>query len=97
MSKKAILIMDMPKNCAECNLCSSQDGEYFCIPDDFTHYLDESYVSHNTTERPEWCPLKEVPKKRRTIGKESENDQLCFNGGYNACIDEILEGSEVNE
>jgi hypothetical protein len=38
------------------------------------------------------CPLREIPQKKRTIGKESENDQLCFNGGYNACLDEILKG-----
>ena len=78
---KAILIMDMPSCCDECDI-----NGIFC-----------GDVGSNDMCRAAGCPLKKVPKKRRTIGKVSENDQLCFNGGYNACIDEILEGSEANE
>ena len=44
--------------------------------------------------KPDWCPLKSLPKKKPTIGKESENDILCMNAGYNACIDELLKGEE---
>ena len=65
---KAMLVMDMPKNCAGCDLCSSQDGEYFCVPDDFNHYLGSSYVNHNATKRPEWCHLKEVPNSKIFYG-----------------------------
>lgn len=89
---KAILVMDMPKNCYECNLrFTNLSCEDICSK-------DNKYIEVNIFERkPKWCPLREVPQKRRTIGKESENDQLCFNGGYNACIDEILKGAEENE
>lgn len=76
---KAILVMDMPN---KCNRCLLFDDEYdLCVP-------TGKDVSGET--KPKCCPLREVPKKRRTKGKESENDQLCINAGWNACIDEIL-------
>lgn len=85
---KAILVMDMPKNCAECNLCGNQDDEYFCIPDDFTHYLGSSYVNHSCESRPEWCLLKPMPEKRNTEYNPARNPYTTE--GYNTCIDEIL-------
>ena len=49
---KAILVIDMPKNCAECPLVEILGDEYFCIPDDFNHYLGDSYVKHSCEQRP---------------------------------------------
>lgn len=86
---KAILIMDMPKNCAECSLCGTQDGEYFCIPDDFAHYLGDSYVNRFCENKPEWCPLKPIPEKTIPFPIDDE-EQKQFCKGWNACIDEIL-------
>ena len=84
---KAILVMDMPKNCAKCNLCGTQDDEYFCIPDDFAHYLGDSYVNHSCESKPDWCPLKPMPEKRdmRFLDDASE----YYRQGWNACIDAI--------
>lgn len=88
---KAYLIMDMPKNCAECSLCSSQDDEYFCISDDFEHYLGTRFASHNATERPNWCPLRELPQRvEEAIGTGNMFKAI----GWNECIDEIMRGSE---
>lgn len=69
---KAILVMDMPKNCAECDLCGIQDDEIFCIPDDFTHYLSSSYMNHSCESRPDWCPLKELPNPIDVSGCKTE-------------------------
>jgi len=86
---KAILVMDMPKNCAECNLCGNQDDENFCIPDDFTHYLGSSYVNHSCESRPDWCPLKPMPNKdNKSYFPDEYSDG--HRDGYNTCIDEIL-------
>lgn len=74
---KAVLILDMPKNCEECSL---RDDDW-CIPEDRDVPLKS---------KPDWCPLRELPQKKRTMGKESENDMLCFNAGWNSCIEEIL-------
>jgi len=75
---KAVLVMDMPKNCFACDLesygeCKAMFGE----------------VIENKLEKPSWCPLKPMPEKKPTIGKESENDKVCMNFGWNACIDAI--------
>ena len=54
---KAVLIMDMPEQvCQECTLCyeAENDDEYLCcatgklVPD---------------REKPDWCPLRELPEK----------------------------------
>ena len=78
---KAILVMDMPENCFKCKL---QDWANCRIVKG----------CHTGDTRPNWCPLKPIPSKRPTIGKESDNDILCMNTGYNACIDEILGDKE---
>lgn len=78
---KAVLIMDMPEQtCQMCTLCyeTENDDEYLCcaagklLPDG---------------EKPDWCPLRELPKK-------ANHPDYCDNGrfdkGWNACLDEIL-------
>ena len=48
---KAILVIDMPKNCAECKLIHLQGiGESICNAVDWE-------------ERPSWCPLRPLPHK----------------------------------
>lgn len=90
---KAFLVMDMPKNCAECDLCVTQDDEYFCIPDDFAHYLGSSYVNHSCENKPDWCPLRPVPEKdNKSYFSDEYSDG--HKDGYNACIDEILRKKE---
>lgn len=81
---KAVLVMDMPEQvCQKCTLCyeTENDDEYLCcavgklLPDG---------------EKPDWCPLRELPKHRRTIGNVSEGKKLLMNAGFNDCLDEIL-------
>lgn len=40
--------------------------------------------------RPEFCPLRELPKHKRTIGAVDEGKKLLLNAGWNDCLDEIL-------
>ena len=86
---KAILVMDMPSSCGECPICQGIDkcGEYICsIKDDFEY---EQGYSDGKYERPDYCPLRECPKKR-----EKSNYYTDWSVGYNACIDDILGGGE---
>lgn len=92
---KAILVMDMPKSCracdlrviGSCNFCTGAGGRK----------IDQMKIINNDI-KPDWCPLRELPQKKRTIGNESENDQLCINAGWNACIDTILKAvAEVKD
>lgn len=52
---KAVLVIDMPKDCRRCQLMVDR----FCygIP------ADEVHDSININERPKWCPLKPLPQK----------------------------------
>ena len=72
---KAVLVMDIPKDCYECKL---QDWLTCRI-------AKKCNTSHS---RPDWCPLRELPKKKSVYTNGHYSD------GYNACIDELLEDKE---
>lgn len=96
---KAVLIMDMPEQvCQKCTLCyeTENDDEYLCcatgklLPDG---------------EKPDWCPLRELPKKKEefellecegSMEKVWEFPSLK-NKGFNACLDEILKEKKVGD
>lgn len=83
---KAVLVMDMPKECGKCNL---YDPEY-----DVCEATDK-YV--RTFGKPDWCPLRELPGKAEVsdCGELCDTDDWYDSGyadGYNACIDELLGG-----
>lgn len=85
---KAILIMDIPSKCLDCNLCIlDMDGSISC-------YYYRKEICDNIGEnksRPDWCPLRELPDKK--------NWGEMFNGnvkGWNDCIKEII-GESNNE
>lgn len=56
---KAVLIMDMPGSCFGCNLChiNSSDGEDRCQAFEVSRP-----VNSETYEKPDWCPLRELPE-----------------------------------
>lgn len=81
---KAVLVMDMPESCFGCNFChiNCSDGdEYSCQALEVAGPVDS-----NTYEKPEWCPLRELPEK-------ANHPDYCDNGrfdkGWNACLEEI--------
>ncbi len=83
---KAILVMDMPNKCSECHLCDT--------PNAYSNYLCRAtncIIICTINERQEWCPLREVPKKVKIVTDEEEVEYFR---GYNACIDELLGGGE---
>ena len=87
---KAILVMDnMPDKCGECE-CS------YCDYDDLHLNLICAVVGDNVSgsDKPDWCPLREMPEKKKTIGTESETERIYMNCGWNDCIDAIGGGDE---
>ena len=103
---KAIVVMDMPKNCLECPFRYKSEEKPL---GNFTYQslfrckyepdgLDEDegdmvYLNDIMMKsKPEWCPLREVPQKPDypPINEQS------YVAGWNACIDEIMKGSEEN-
>lgn len=82
---KAILVIDMPESCDKCQLMFRHEEERCCMPEGRNSF----------SKKPSWCPLKPVPEKydiEEEKKKPHDRDYTWeFEGGYNACIDEILD------
>lgn len=80
---KAMLIMDMPSRCIECQFCDNED---FPMCEAGGRRIKDD----NIEKRQEWCPLKEVPQKK----EDNLSIHLPYNEGYingwNDCIKEML-------
>ncbi len=88
---KAVLVMDMPERCDKCLLLlkiPQKDGLALCLARP-KNGQEEYNPKHEKSWRPDWCPLRELPEK-----KKADTDLLTMeNGiveGWNACLAEIL-------
>lgn len=74
---KAILIMDMPNCCGECEM----SGTGVC----------RKWNRKDLRSFPKECPLKEIPEHRE-VNSDPYHVSLteAYDFGYNACLDEIL-------
>lgn len=84
---KAILVMDMPKDCCIC-VFNNHTGRCKVTG----KYCNAYHHEGGLTGRPNWCPLKPMPNKKSTEYNPCRNPYIAE--GYNSCIDEILGGSE---
>ena len=55
---KAVLMMDMPETCDDCNLCYYSDGKVKLC------YWYDRVISET---KPNWCPLMPVPTNKNMI------------------------------
>lgn len=61
-------VENLPNSCYECSCCHTKDydsrykldGEKFC---GITNMEVDNHYNYN--DRPNWCPLREIPKKNR--------------------------------
>ena len=78
---KAILVMDMPDDCFECNFCVELAAHDRCVA---------AGKSIFTIKKPDWCPLKELPEKME--GYNSIKWQWGeYEDGWNHCIDYLVD------
>ena len=84
---KAVLVMDNPESCFECNFlyCDGDTNLDSCQAREEARPVDSE-----TYKKPDWCPLRKLPKHKRTIGAVDEGKKLLLNAGWNDCLDEIL-------
>lgn len=87
---KAMLIMDMPKNCMECQLLVGFIGKEVAVCTGTTNSKKYAFPDEG---RPNYCPLREVPQKKEDRASKSLV-RIGERIGYNKCIDEILGGGE---
>ena len=90
---KACLVMDIPSNCKDCNMNvlgrEPHTGQmcFRCV------HHPTIMVLPKETKRPDWCPLRELPKKdNKSYFPDEYSDG--HRDGYNACIDELLADKE---
>lgn len=84
---KAVLIMDdMPDYCNDCY------AMYMSLSGIFCRAAEESLPAK--AERPDWCPLRELPEKKETVHSQECYTNSYFtdemNAGWNACLNKIL-------
>lgn len=83
---KAVLVMDMPENCADCQLVDDDPSGLYCpLADDYYDGTD------STEDKASWCPLRELPEKIPELKHGYESvEKSILRKGWNACLDEIL-------
>lgn len=79
---KAILIMDMPECCNDCQLCYYSDGR---VP--ICSYT--RWAVDNLKAKPEWCILKLMPVEKFTCLNYDNETILNYNRGWNDCLKTI--------
>lgn len=84
---KAILVIDMPEICIDCPLSFFERGtpklNLVCGP---------TQEDVNGGDKPDWCPLREVPKPKMYGELQDTNGLKWWGEGYNACLSDILKG-----
>ena len=88
---KVVLVIDEPRSCGSCRFSHyDEHPDHWCCGA-CNNY--EKTVDLNNPLRPEWCPLKPVPKK--ITGDNSIKYQLGdYEDGWNHCLDMILDDDE---
>ncbi len=81
---KAILVIDMPDDCFECNFCVELAAQDRCVA---------AGKSIFTIKKPKWCPLKPAPDEMYEGGTWTADGYVedGFPSGWNACLCEILD------
>lgn len=79
------MLEKMPFMCGMCRF-STRGTHPVCIATDREHFVDISKGG-----RPSWCPLKEMPERKR-LPHETDEDDILFGKacGWNECIEEML-------
>lgn len=97
---KVIAVIDRPENCQKCwfSMCyyslplSTRRKGYSCrIQDTNTRVVED--FDYDEEVHLKNCPLREVPQQREEKMASDVGLRDCgFIDGWNACLDEILEG-----
>ncbi len=88
---KAVLVMDMPECCADC-YC----GHFERDTKELNLVCGATGEDANNVGKPDWCPLRELPERKKTFTTlECHSNGRWTEGmkaGWNACLDAIEGG-----
>ncbi len=86
---KAVLVMDMPESCDMCDFVDDMQPPRY---GERTLYCSAPGIGEDVTDyvacRPDWCPLRELPEKKKLTYTDLCTD--CEVSGWNDCLDEII-------
>ena len=80
---KAILVIDMPESCDDCDFCYYSDGTVLSC-------RLKLKATYGHREKPDWCPLKPAPEKYNMDAPHDKDYDMEYEYGYNACIDDTI-------
>lgn len=89
---KSVLVIDTPETCLDCMFCfeldEGVDGRCSVVPEDeYNGFFRRIECDGGYCQgKPDWCPLKEVPERRK-YGEEFFNGDVK---GWNDCLKTIL-------
>lgn len=90
---KAVLVMDMPECCVDC--CCGYFERY---TKELNLVCGATGEDANNVEKPDWCPLRELPEKIPELKSGYEDFSVSIRRvGWNACLDEILKDDELRK
>ena len=102
MSKGYILV-DVPENCSNCRCFSFDIAGCYCSLASDEEYSEcfREIKSDWKTERPDWCPIRELPERRKeTLIPVSERVfKRCseYATGWNDCLKTIISNQEERD
>ena len=81
---KSVLVIDTPESCCSCYLCGFTLNLQYC--------RGKLKDIKDTSTKPDWCPLKPLPKKKEERDWRSKLS-LEWVRGWNTCISKITGGN----
>ena len=90
MTKGIIVLDEVPEKCNKCRFWFAKATvpvEYRCMG-----LQIEITENELTKEKPDWCPIKEIPVRLEELKcphSMSDYQRKGFSRGWNACLDEI--------
>lgn len=93
---KAVLLIDIPTNCTECDFA----GTKLCAKA-FAEAFREGKVKEvrDYNKRSEWCPFGELPEYKQVLSGRDLNGVYHddFATGWNACLNTIIGGKNADK
>ena len=89
MNNKGIIVLDMPENCQCCPFIIKDMRLKTGLCAVWENLHDDMNIIPPECEKPDWCPVHELPEKRQ-INEMWKNAKDNFENGWNTCLDSIL-------
>ena len=87
---KSVLVIDTPESCTECKIGHDMSGYMeVCI---ICQIANKATLNDEAESRPDWCPLKPLPKKDDFVNIPHGEYYTGYHDGWDNCIDEITGG-----